>query len=187
MCGADSPSAPGSGHPILIDLCTGSGAVAVALAGELPGAALFATDISRRALRIARLNAEAHGVVDRITFLRGDLWRALDGQGPDTPVDLVVSNPPYIPSGMLPTLMAEVQWEPRRALDGGRDGLAFHRAIIAGAPRRIRPGGFLLLEIGADQAESVARHLEASAGFDGVRVLPDLAGRDRVVVARRCD
>ena len=187
MRGANSPSTPGSSHPILIDLCTGSGAVAVALAGELPGATLFATDISRRALRIARSNAQAHGVADRITFLRGHLWCALDGQVPETAVDLVVSNPPYIPSGILPTLMAEVQWEPRRALDGGRDGLAFHRAIIAGAPRRIRPGGFLLLEIGADQAESVARHLEASAGFDGVRVLPDLAGRDRVVVARRCD
>lgn len=181
----DSPSASGCLHPILIDLCTGSGAVAIALARELPGVAVFATDISRRALRVARSNAEAHGVVDRITFLRGDLWRALDGQGPDNQADLVVSNPPYIPSGILPTLMPEVQWEPRRALDGGWDGLQFHRAIIAGAPQRIRPGRFLLLEIGADQAESVARLLEESGGFDEIRVLPDLNGRERVAVARR--
>lgn len=179
------PPAPGTRHPILIDLCTGSGAVAIALARELPGAALFATDISRRALRIARSNAEAHGVVDRITFLRGNLWRALNGDGPGGQTDLVVSNPPYIPSGIIPTLMPEIQWEPRRALDGGRDGLEFHRAIIAGAPQHIRPGGFLLLEIGADQAESVARLLEESGGFDETRVLPDLAGRDRVVIARR--
>jgi release factor glutamine methyltransferase len=177
--------APGPGHPILIDLCTGSGAVAIALGRELPGATLFATDISRRALRIARSNAEAHGVVDRITFLRGNLWRALNGAGPGGQADLVVSNPPYIPSGIIPTLMPEIQWEPRRALDGGRDGLDFHRAIVAGAPQHIRPGGFLLLEIGADQAEAVRGLFEQAGGFEATRVYRDLAGRDRVVVARR--
>ena len=182
---ASELGAPGSSHPILIDLCTGSGAVAIALARELPGATVLATDISRRALRIARSNAEAHGVVDRITFLRGDLWRALNGDGPGGQADLVVSNPPYIPSGIIPTLMPEIQWEPRRALDGGRDGLDFHRAIIAGAPQHLRPGGSLLLEIGVDQAESVTRLLAESGEFDAIRVLPDLAGRDRVVVARR--
>jgi release factor glutamine methyltransferase len=175
----------GRGHPSLIDLCTGSGAVAIALARELPGALIFATDISRRALRIARSNAEAHGVLDRITFLRGNLWRALDGQGPERQVDLVVGNPPYIPSGLLPRLMPEIQWEPRLALDGGRDGLAVYRAILARAPEYIRVGGFLLLEIGADQADSVSRILEDFGGFDGIRILSDLAGRDRVVAARR--
>lgn len=177
--------APGPDHPIVLDLCTGTGAVAIALARELPGATIFATDISRRALQIARRNAETHGVADRITFLRGDLWRALEGQGPGGQVDVVISNPPYIPSRVIPTLMPEVQWEPRRALDGGPDGLQFHRAIISEAPQHLRPGGFLLLEIGADQAESVTRLFEESGDFEGRRVLRDLAGRDRVVVARR--
>ena len=172
-------------HPLLVDLCTGSGAIAIALAKELPSAAFFATDISRRALRIARWNAQTHRVADRITFIRGNLWRALDGPMPHRQADLVVSNPPYIPTHILPTLMPEIRWEPRSALDGGRDGLAFHRAIIAGAPQHIRPGGFLLMEIGADQAAPVSRILETFGGFEQIRVLPDLAGRDRVIVARR--
>jgi len=184
---ATRSTAPGPLSPVIVDLCTGSGAVAIALARELPGARVYATDISRRALRIARANAEAHGVAARISFLRGDLWRALDGRGPGGGADLVVSNPPYIPSGAIPELMPEVQWEPQQALDGGPDGLRFHRAIVAGAPREIRPGGFLLLEIGADQAESVTRLLEESGGFEAIRVLRDLAGRDRVVAARRRD
>jgi release factor glutamine methyltransferase len=173
------------GHPMLVDLCTGVGPIAIALARELPGAAVFATDISRRALRIARRNAETHGVANRITFLQGDLWRALNSHGPGDQVDLVVCNPPYVASGAIPTLMPEVQWEPRRALDGGPDGLRFHQAIIAAAPQRLRPRGFLLLEIGADQAVAVTGLVEASGGFEEPRLLRDLAGRDRVVVARR--
>ncbi len=180
--GSPLPSAP---PPVVVDLCTGAGGVAIALARELPGARVYATDVSRRALRIARSNAERHGVADRITFLRGDLWRALDGQGPEAGADLVVSNPPYIPSGAIPGLMPEVRWEPRRALDGGPDGLAFHRAIIAGAPGHLRPGGCLLLEIGAGQAEAVRGLFERVGGFDAPWVHRDLAGCDRVVAARR--
>jgi release factor glutamine methyltransferase len=174
-----------AGAPVILELCTGAGGIAIALARELPHATILATDVSRRALRVARENATTHGVVDRITFLRGDLWRALDGRGSVGPADLIVSNPPYIPSAVIPTLMPEVQWEPRQALDGGEDGLEFHRAIIAGAPVRLRPGGCLLLEIGADQAESVTRLAGESGGFEETRVVQDLAGRDRVVVARR--
>ena len=171
--------------PLIVDLCTGTGAIAIALAREIPDATVIATDISRRAIRIARVNAETHGVADRVTFLRGDLWRALNGHAPAGRVDLVVCNPPYIPSGALSTLMPEVQWEPRRALDGGPDGLRFHREIIAAAPRYVRAEGCLLLEIGADQAGAVCRVLEAGGGFEAPRVLRDLAGYDRVVVARR--
>jgi release factor glutamine methyltransferase len=178
-------SPPASDRHVILDLCTGTGAIAIALARELPEARVFATDISRRALRIARTNAEAHGVADRVILLRGSLWRALDGVMPGRQVDLIVSNPPYIPSSAIETLMPEVQWEPRRALDGGPDGLNFHREIIRGAPRRLRPGGFLLLEIGADQASAVRRLLEERGSFEGCRVFQDLAGRDRVVVAQR--
>jgi len=170
--------------PLLIDLCTGSGAVAVALAREMPRASLYATDISRACLRIARANAERHGVGGRITFLRGDLWRAFDGKRLKEPADAVICNPPYIPSGLFSTLMPEVLWEPRRALDGGPDGLRFHREIVAGSPRYLRSGGSLLLEIGEDQAASVTQLLEVSGVFEEPRVLRDLAGRDRVVVAR---
>lgn len=182
-CAQVSP--PASGRQVILDLCTGTGAIAIALAREVPQARVVATDMSRRALRIARTNAEAHGVADRIVFLRGNLWRALDGVMPGWQGDLIVSNPPYIPSSVIETLMPEVQWEPRRALDGGPDGLDFHREIIRGAPWRLRPGGFLLLEIGADQASAVRRLLEAGGSFEGCRVFQDLAGRDRVVVAQR--
>jgi len=182
-CAEVSPPPPKG--PVIVDLCTGTGPIAIALARELPDARIFATDISRRALRIARANAEAHGVAHRITFLRGNLWRAFDGVSPGGPADLIVSNPPYIPSHVIETLMPEVLWEPRRALDGGPDGLRFHREIIMAAPRRLRPGGFLLLEIGADQAAAVASLLEAGEDFEAFRIHQDLAGRDRVVVARR--
>jgi release factor glutamine methyltransferase len=182
-CAEVSPASPGG--PIIIDLCTGTGAIAIALARELPEARIVATDISRRALRVARANAEAHGVADRITLLRGHLWRALEGVLSNGQADLIVSNPPYIPSGAIGTLMPEVWWEPRRALDGGPDGLRFHREIIAAAPRHLRPGGFLLVEIGTDQAAAVAGLLEAGEDFQACRVIQDLAARDRVVVARR--
>jgi release factor glutamine methyltransferase len=134
---------------------------------------------------MARANAEAQGVADRITFLRGNLWCALDGVMSGRQADLVVSNPPYIPSSAIGTLMPEVQWEPRQALDGGPDGLRFHREIIETAPGQPRSGGFLLLEVGVDQAAAVTSLLQACEAFEPVRVLQDLAGRDRVVVARR--
>jgi release factor glutamine methyltransferase len=176
---------PSPRGPVIIDLCTGTGAIAIALARELPEARVFATDISRRALRVARANAETHGVAGRITLLRGNLWHALDGVLSDGQADLIVSNPPYIPSGAIGTLMPEVRWEPRRALDGGPDGLRLHCEIIATAPRHLRPGGFLLVEIGADQAAAVAGLFEAADDFEACRVLQDLAGGDRVIVARR--
>jgi release factor glutamine methyltransferase len=171
--------------PTIVELCTGSGAVAIALATELPAARVLATDVSWRALRVARANATRHGVAERIEFLRGDLWRAVNGQAPAGSVDLVAANPPYIRSPELATLMPEVQWEPRLALDGGADGLRVLRQIVASSPDRIRPGGFLLLEVGTDQAEAVGALLAASGRFEPARLRLDLAGRPRVVVARR--
>ena len=171
--------------PTIVELCTGSGAVAVALAKELPTARILATDVSWRALRVARANAEQHGVAEHITFLRGHLCRAIDGQVPEQSVDLMVANPPYIPTGELVTLMPEVHWEPRLALDGGADGLRVAREIIETSPSRIRPGGFLLLEIGAEQAEAIQGLAAASGRWEPARVRCDLAGRPRVIAARR--
>jgi release factor glutamine methyltransferase len=179
---------PAGSPPVVVDLCTGSGAVAIAMAREIPDAWILATDISPEALRVARANAAAHGVGDRITFLCGDLWQPIRREREELMgrLDMVVANPPYIPSDHLATLMPEVRWEPRKALDGGRDGLRALRRIIAGAPQPVRPGGFLLLEVGAHQAAEVSRLIQVSGEFEEARLLKDLAGRDRVVVARRC-
>jgi len=176
---------PETGDLLIVDLCTGSGAIALALARELPTARVLATDISWRALRVARENAAALGLGDRVTFLRGHLWRALEGILRDRPADLVTANPPYIPSATIPTLMPELAWEPRRALDGGPDGLGIIREIIAGAPDRLRPGGVLLLEIGAEQGAATGELVRETGAFESWRVGRDLAGLDRVLVARR--
>jgi release factor glutamine methyltransferase len=178
--GVADPSRP----LLVVELCTGSGAVAVALATERPAARVLATDVSARALRVARANALAHGVADRITFARGDLWRAVNGWLPLAGADLVLANPPYVPSAALAGLMPEVGWEPRVALDGGPDGLRVLREIAATTRPRLAPGGHLAVEIGADQAGAVVGML-AAAGLRPAGVLRDLAGRDRVVVARR--
>ena len=173
--------------PTIVELCTGSGAVAIALATEIPTARILATDVSWRALRVARANALAHAVAGRIAFLRGNLWQAVDGQAPAGSVDLVVANPPYVPTRDVATLMPEIQWEPRLALDGGADGLRVQREIIATSPERIRPGGWLLLEIGADQAEAILALLRKQGRFETGRIFRDLAGRPRVIAARRRD
>ncbi len=176
---------PETRNLLIVDLCTGSGAIAIALARELSSATILASDISWRALRVARTNAAAQGVADRVTFLRGNVWLPVAAALAGRQADVVTANPPYIPSRLIPDLMPEVRWEPRRALDGGSDGLAIIRAIVAGAPRHLRPGGVLLLEIGADQGADVTRLLEAAGTFHAWRVVLDLAGHDRVVVARR--
>jgi release factor glutamine methyltransferase len=175
----------GVAAPRIVELCSGSGAVALALARELPTARLVATDISWKALRVARANAAAHGLAARIRWRRGDLWRALEGEPWAEAADLVVANPPYIPTGDLAALMPEVRWEPRRALDGGPDGLAVIRAILATTPACLRAGGALALEIGAGQAEAVAGLFAADGRYAPVRVFADLAGRPRVIAARR--
>ena len=173
--------------PTIVELCTGSGAVAIALATEIPTARILATDVSWRALRVARANALAHAVAGRIAFLRGNLWQAVNGQAPAGSVDLVVANPPYVPTRDVATLMPEIQWEPRLALDGGADGLRVQRDIIATSPERIRPGGCLLLEIGANQAEAILALLGEKGRFETGRIFRDLAGRPRVIAARRRD
>lgn len=182
---AEANREPRAASPTIVELCTGSGAVAIALATEIPTARILATDVSWRALRVARANALAHAVAGRVAFLRGNLWQAVNGQAPAGSVDLVVANPPYVPTRDVATLMPEIQWEPRLALDGGADGLRVQRDIIATSPERIRPGGCLLLEIGADQAEAILALLGKMGRFETGRIFRDLAGRPRVIAARR--
>ncbi|MCW5801933.1 MAG: peptide chain release factor N(5)-glutamine methyltransferase [Deltaproteobacteria bacterium] len=160
----------------ILDLCTGSGAIAIALAVELPAARVVATDLSAAAVAIARRNAERNRVADRVDVREGDLFAPL---ATTERFDVIVANPPYIASAVIPTLSAEVRGEPRLALDGGPDGLAFYDRICAAAPTYLDPGGALVLEHGYDQAEPVRERLVA-AGFDGVTLVHDLGKNPRV-------
>jgi len=160
----------------LADIGTGSGAIAVALAVQLPAATLYATDLSAEALAVAARNVERHGLGGRVRLLHGDLLAPLL-----EPADIIVSNPPY-------TVLAEVEanvraHEPWLALEGGPDGAAIYRRLLATISAYLRPGGAVLLEIGAWQGELVAGLLRAALPDAEVRVHQDLAGHDRVVVA----
>lgn len=176
--------------PRVVDVGTGSGAVAIAVARALPRVTVLATDVSAAALRMARRNVVRCGVADRIVLARGSGLGPLDRLGGDGRVDAVVSNPPYIPTSEVPNLPPEVRGhEPLVALDGGPDGLVVHREVVAGAARHLTPGGVLALEVAAgwDQAAAVARLIEATRQFGLPRIVRDYAGMERVVVARRGD
>ena len=160
-----------------LDLCAGSGAVGVTLALERPGARVVATELSPAALAVARRNAEALGAT--LELLEGDLYAPAPA---GARFDVVVSNPPYVPSGELPGLSREVRREPAMALDGGPDGLALLRRIVTEAPRWLAPGGALILEMHESHAETLPA-LCREAGFATAEARRDLAGLWRYVVA----
>lgn len=167
----------------VLDLGTGSGVVAVCLHKELPHAEIFASDISSAALDIARTNGDRHGT-GAIHWAQGDLFRALAGRKES--FQLIVSNPPYIRSSELANLPPEIgAWEPRSALDGGADGLDYYRRIIAEGHRYLAGGGYIVLEIGADMADDVARLFAGTRSYLEASVHQDYAGRDRVIAAKR--
>lgn len=168
--------------PKILEIGTGTGCIAIALAQLLPSATVFATDVSDKALKLAQDNAVKHHVHNRIRFVREDLFS--DRQGLRGWADLLVSNPPYIPTKDLDALEPEVLCEPRLALDGGKDGLDAIRAIAAAAPKMLRPGGFLALEIETRQGAAVSELLKA-AGFTGVLVKKDASGHDRFALGRK--
>jgi release factor glutamine methyltransferase len=170
------PALPAGGAAL--DLGTGSGALAIALSLGRPGATVTAVELSPEALEVARANATALGAV--VTFLAGDLYGPL---APDQRFDLIVSNPPYLPTGELAGLQREVQREPRLALDGGADGLDLLRRVVAGAPARLKAGGLLLLEMHESHLEALPALCRA-AGFASAEARRDLAGLPRVTVAR---
>ncbi|MSU42445.1 MAG: peptide chain release factor N(5)-glutamine methyltransferase [Pedosphaera sp.] len=167
-----------------LDFGTGSGCLAIALALTVPATRVDALDISAAALRVARANARRHGVASRIRFCLGDGRRGLPGRAD---YHLIVSNPPYISSAEIAALQPEVRdHDPRRALDGGNDGLDFYRALATHAHRRMYSQGCLMLEIGDGQAAAV-RDLFSGNGWRVRAVHPDLNGTDRIVVATRDD
>ena len=170
----------------IVDLGTGCGAIALALATEIPLGRVYALDRSRTALRIASRNATALGLAGRVHFLAGDLFEPFRTARGGGGFDLIVSNPPYIPSGALALLPPEIAaYEPLEALDGGPDGLRFHRRIIEEAPGYLRAGAWLALEVGDGQLSAAVELLRKSDGFGAPEVKKDLAGHDRVVLARR--
>ncbi len=162
----------------VLDLGTGSGAILLALLSERPDWRGVGLDLSAAALGVAQGNAQACGLAGRANFVEGRWSAGLADQA----FDIVVSNPPYIVSAVMDTLDPEVRdHEPALALDGGEDGLDAYREILADLRRILRPGGLFACEIGYDQGESVSA-LARATGLDGVRVLADLAGQDRVVI-----
>jgi release factor glutamine methyltransferase len=164
----------------VLDLCTGSGVLAVSLARELAAARVVATELSAAAAAVARRNAERNGVADRVDVRVGDLFAPVTGEV----FDLIVANPPYIATAVIATLAAEVHREPQLALDGGDDGLAFYDRIATAAASHLVAGGALVVEHGFDQADAVAARL-AAGGLVDVTLTHDLAGQPRVTMARR--
>jgi release factor glutamine methyltransferase len=170
--------------PAVLEIGTGSGAITVALATELPRASIIATDISPAALSIAEKNAAANGVNDSIIFVEGDLFAAVEFHRRN--FDLVISNPPYIPSETIPRLPAGIRdYEPRIALDGGFDGLDFYRTLAEQAPDYLRPGGCLLLEVGSGQSQEVCTMIARSGAFSTPETLRDLSDIERGIKAFR--
>jgi release factor glutamine methyltransferase len=166
----------------IVDVCTGSGCIAIALVAHLPEASCLGIDISPAALAVARRNAEKHGIEARIQFIIGDLLDRRPG-----PVDLIIANPPYVSADEWASLPKSTLYhEPYQALNGGPDGLEVIRRLLSQSQGLLRPGGTLLLEIGASQGE-VAMEMAKTSFPDGgttVRIHPDLAGRDRVLEVR---
>ena len=165
----------------LLDIGTGSGCLAISILKELPKARAVATDISASALKVARRNAERHGVTDRLRLIESDLFSAMAS---DDVFDLLVSNPPYVPNNDLRNLQPEVQYEPAAALAGGADGLATIRRILRDAPRLLCAGGYLIFEIGFGQSESVGA-LVGARDWQMIEIRRDLQGIPRTVVVRR--
>ena len=165
----------------LVDVGTGSGAIALALAGDVDNLIVLAIDRSGGALEVARENARSLGLEDRVTFAEGDLLGPARDFGPT----IIVSNPPYISTSEVDALMPDVlDFEPRLALDGGPDGLELVRRLIADAPALLPPGGHLLLEHGHDQGEAVLALVRADGRYEEARTEKDYGRRDRVMVAR---
>ena len=175
-----------SAAPVIIDLCTGSGCIAISLAKELPRARIFATDRSEDALEIARQNARQNSVAERVRFLEGDLFGPLEEMDLRMGVDIIVTNPPYIRSEELPTLQPEVRdFEPEMALIAGVTGTEIAERIISAAHNYLRSGGSLIMEMGMGQTDAIRKIIADTNRYRKPEVLKDLAGIERVIVVHK--
>ena len=166
-------------NPTILDLCTGSGAIAVSIAKYLPNAKVYASDISSKALEVAKTNARNNEVQDKIEFINSDLFEKIEGK-----FDIIVSNPPYIRTEVIKTLDEEVQKEPMLALDGGKDGLDFYRKIVEEAYSHLKFDSYLCFEIGYDQKEEVTEIVKKAKVYADTYCKKDLYGNDRVIVTK---
>lgn len=162
----------------ILDLCTGSGAIAISLAKYIENSQITAVDISEEALRIAKLNAVNNNVEDKITFVKSDLFENIVKEK----YDIIVSNPPYIKKDFMKKLDKEVQQEPYIALDGGYDGLDFYRKIISEGYQYLKFKGYLCMEIGYDQKQEVFDIIKSQEKYSNTYSKIDLGGNDRIVV-----
>ncbi len=170
----------------VVDIGTGCGNIAISLATNLQNAQVYASDISREALAVAGINIRRRRVADRVHLFHGDLIEAFDGYLDKGNVDLIVSNPPYVREADWNKLEPEInEHEPRDALVGGKDGLCFYKRIIREAPEWLRPEGFLILEVGETQAETIIELIETEGHFENIEITKDLQKIDRIVSARR--
>ena len=167
----------------ILDLGTGCGTISIALAKEMPWALIWATDISEKALCLARRNALKHDISDRLRFRQGDLWEALLND--DFLFDIVVSNPPYVTSGEFNDLSPEIRDnEPRLALDGGEDGMYYLEKIIKGAHDFMNPGGWIILEMAPAQTQEALTIMDQTGNYEKMARIKDYSRSYRVVIAR---
>lgn len=167
-------------NPVILDLCTGSGAIAVSLAKYIKNVHICAVDISSKALEIAKKNAELNGVKNNIEFIESNLFDKIK----ERKFDIIVSNPPYIETETIKTLSKDVQSEPKIALDGGKDGLDFYRKIADSGSKYLNRQGYICLEIGYNQRIAVRQILENKKRYVNINCIKDLCGNDRVVTAQ---
>jgi release factor glutamine methyltransferase len=177
---------PFKGQASIIDVCTGSGCIAVAIARQRPRTQVIATDLSKPSLDVARQNAVRHEVCERITWVEGDLLRPLAAKGLEGQIDIIVSNPPYIAEADWDTLQPEVRlFEPRGALVAGPQGTELHERLLEEAGQYLSPGGALIMEIGAGQAPALRRIVDQISGYRFHQLVYDAAGLERVVIVDR--
>lgn len=173
--------------PQILDMCTGSGCILLSLLLEREDALGTGVDFSEKALSVAEKNRETYHLETRAELIKSDMFQSGYFEGKKESFDIIVSNPPYIPTEEIEKLQAEVRFhDPFMALDGKEDGLYFYRIIAKNAGEYLKPGGFLACEIGCDQGEDVKKMFE-SCGFSDVKVIKDLAGLDRVVSGKLPD
>ena len=167
-------------NPVILDLCTGSGAIAISLAKYIKNVHICAIDISSKALEIAKKNAELNGVKNNIDFIESNLFDKIK----DKKFDIIVSNPPYIETETIKRLSKDVQNEPKIALDGGKDGLDFYRKISENGYKFLNRQGYLCLEIGYNQGIAVKQILEKKKRYVNIKCIKDLCENDRVITAQ---
>ena len=172
-----APEHSQGGELVIVEAGTGCGAVAISLAIQLPGARIYATDLSNEALEVARRNVDIHGVAERVTLLEGDLLEPVEEMA-----DIIVANLPYIPTDRIPKLQPEIQWEPRMALDGGPDGLALLKRLLHQAQHKLKGSGVILMEMDPEQVQRLTKVVQDLFPGACTSVEQDLAHHDRVLI-----